>query len=153
VTSLISSGRSDANAQAIEQLKSASAKDLENIKNANAQAIEQLKSTSDKDLENIKNANAQAIEQLKIDYDKLKVAAQREKEISKFSEPLARAAYDLQSRFYNILQLELIDMFLVRGDDREKAYVVNNTAFLIGQYLCWTEMVRREIQYIDLGSN
>jgi uncharacterized protein HemX len=40
------------------------------------------------------NANALAIEQLKIESDE----AQRRREISGYSEPLARAAYDLQSR-------------------------------------------------------
>jgi hypothetical protein len=99
------------------------------------------------------NANAKAIEQLKIDNDRLKAAAQRQREISNFSEPLARAAYDLQSRLYNILKQGLIDVYLVNGNDRERSYVINNTAFLAGQYLCWTELVRREIQFIDLGES
>jgi hypothetical protein len=96
------------------------------------------------------NANAKAIEQLKIDNDRLKAAAQRQKEISAFSEPLARSAYDLQSRLYNILMQNLVDVYRVNGNDREKSYVTNNTSFLIGQYLCWTELVRREIQFVDL---
>jgi hypothetical protein len=97
--------------------------------------------------------NAKAIAQLQIDNDKLKAAAQREQEMSKLREPLARAAFDLQSRIYNIMRQELVGVYLVKGDEREKHYVINSTAFLIGQYLCWTEMVRREIQYIDLGGN
>jgi hypothetical protein len=92
------------------------------------------------------NANAKAIEQLKI-------AAERQKEISAFSEPLARSAYDLQSRFYNILRQNLVGVYLVNGNDREKSYVVNSTVFLVGEYLCWTELVRREIQFIDLGES
>jgi hypothetical protein len=68
------------------------------------------------------NANAKAIEQLKI-------AAETQKEISAFSEPLARSAYDLQSRFYNILRQNLVDVYLVNGNDREKSYVVNSTVF------------------------
>jgi hypothetical protein len=99
------------------------------------------------------NANAKAIEQLKFENERLKAAAQRQKEISGFSEPLARSAYDLQSRLYNILRQGLIDVYLVHGNDRERSYVTNNTAFLIGQYLCWTELVRREIQFIDLGES
>jgi hypothetical protein len=99
------------------------------------------------------NANATAIEQLKIESEKLKLAAQRQREISKFSEPLARSAYDLQSRLYNILKQNLVEVYLVKGNDREKSYVADNTVFLVGQYLCWTELVRREIQFIDLGEN
>jgi hypothetical protein len=98
-------------------------------------------------------ANAKAIEQLKIDNDRLKTIAQRQREISNFSEPLARAAYDLQSRLYNILKQNLIEIYLVGGNDRETSYVTNNTAFLVGQYLCWSELVRKEIQFIDLGES
>ena len=97
--------------------------------------------------------NSQEIEQLKIDYDRFKAATQKQSEISRFSEPLARSAYDLQSRLYNILKQGLVEAYLVRGNDREKSYVTNNTVFLVGQYLCWTELDRREIQYIDLGES
>jgi hypothetical protein len=99
------------------------------------------------------DANTKAIEELKIANDRTKAAAQREKEISIFREPLARSAYDLQSRLYNILKQNLIQVFLVGGNDRERSYVTNNTAFLIGQYLCWTELVRRKLQFIDLGES
>jgi len=99
------------------------------------------------------DANTVAIEKLKIENEQAKTAAEREKEISNFREPLARSAYDLQSRLYNILRQDLIDVYLVKGNDREKAYVTNNTTFLIGQYFCWTEMVRRKLQFIDLGES
>ena len=99
------------------------------------------------------DANTRAIEELKIASSQAKDAAQKEKEISSFREPLARSAYDLQSRLYNILKQNLIEVYLVRGNDRERSYVTNNTAFLIAQYLCWTELVRRKLQFIDLGEN
>jgi hypothetical protein len=98
-------------------------------------------------------ANARAIELLKIDNERLKATEQRRTEISSFSEPLARSAYDLQSRLYNILKQNLINIYLVHGTEREQLYVTNNTTFLIGQYLGWTELVRREIQFIDLGES
>ena len=46
-----------------------------------------------------------------------------------------------------------MDIYLNRGTSREKSYVINNTTFLVGQYLSWTELVRREIQFIDLGES
>ena len=77
------------------------------------------------------DANAKAIEQLKIDNERLKAADQRRKETSNFSEPLARSAYDLQSRLYNIIRQNLIEIYLTHGNEREKSYVRNNTAFLV----------------------
>jgi hypothetical protein len=98
-------------------------------------------------------ANAKAIEQWKNDNELLKAAEQRRKETSDFSEPLARSAYDLQSRLYNIMRQNLVEVYLTRGSDRERFYVTENTIFLVCQYLCCTELVRREIQFIDLGES
>jgi len=87
-----------------------------------------------------------------LDQLKQKEVRREEKElaISKFKEPLIRAAYDLQSRLYNILELEFVRTYLVKGDERSRAYVVNNTAYLVAQYFAWTEIIRLEIQFIDL---
>lgn len=85
----------------------------------------------------------------------LTLAEQRRLEVDKtttrYREPLARAAYDLQSRLYNILEQDLIGAYLNSGDEREQSYVVDNTTFLIAQFLAWTEIIRRDVQYIDLG--
>jgi len=99
------------------------------------------------------NNNALAIKRLEIADETAKAAAQRQNEISRFSEPLARSAYDLQSRLYNILKQNLIDVYLVHGDEREKTYVIDNTVFLIAQFQCWSEQVRRGVQFIDLGKS
>ncbi len=93
------------------------------------------------------------IEARKLEYQKSRDAAERTQQISRFSEPLARSAYDLQSRIYNILRKGFIQAYLVDGNARERAYAVNNTAYLIAQNLCWTELARREIQFIDLGED
>jgi hypothetical protein len=76
-----------------------------------------------------------------------------ERMAARYHEPLARAAYDLQSRLYNILQQNLLAVYYDGGDERERAYVVDNTTFLVAQYFAWTEIVRRDIQYIDLGQD
>lgn len=98
------------------------------------------------------NSNARAIKNLEFENEQRRAADLRQKEISAFSEPLSRAAYDLQSRIYNVLRGGVLG-FLTHGNDRERSYVVENTVFLIAQYLCWSELVRREIQFIDLGRN
>lgn len=77
-------------------------------------------------------------------------AQKRAELVSRFREPLARAAYDLQSRLWNILCHGFLDEFLLRGSKREESYAVENTVFLASQYFAWTEIIRREIQFIDL---
>lgn len=99
------------------------------------------------------NQNAQRIEALRVENENRKNADARRREVSKYSEPLARAAYDLQSRIFNILKQNFVQVYLIDGTDREKSYVVENTTFVISQFLCWTEQIRRDIQFIDLGEN
>ncbi len=77
----------------------------------------------------------------------------REQIVARYREPLARAAYDLQSRLFNILQQRFIDVYLVHGTERESAYALHNTVFVIAQYFAWTEIVRRDLQHIDLGTD
>lgn len=76
-----------------------------------------------------------------------------ERIIARYREPLGHAAYDLQSRLFNILKQDLIDRYVNQGDERSRSYVINNTTFLIAQYFAWTEIIRKEIQFIDLGEN
>ena len=76
-----------------------------------------------------------------------------ERAVARYREPLGHAAYDLQSRLFNILKQGLIDKYVNRGDERSRFYVINNTIFLIAQYFAWTEIIRKEIQFIDLGEN
>lgn len=73
-----------------------------------------------------------------------------DKEISIYSESLSRAAYDLQSRLYNILRKDFAGAYGARGDARERAYFIENTTFLIAQFFCWCELTRQEIFFIDL---
>src|ERR1700752_351953 len=54
-----------------------------------------------------------------------------EKTVARYREPLARAAYDLQSRIYNILQQNLLAVYFDNGDERERSYVIENTTFLV----------------------
>ena len=67
-------------------------------------------------------------------------------------DPLLRAAFDLQSRLYNIVAGNFLDRYWFRGNSEEKAYAIRSTLWLIGQYLGWVEVLRRDVQYLDLGS-
>ena len=79
--------------------------------------------------------------------------AETERMARKYGEPLGRAAYDLQSRIYNIIKSDFLNLHLKNGDRRTRLYAIRNTLFVIAQYFAWTELVRREIQFIDLGTD
>jgi hypothetical protein len=74
--------------------------------------------------------------------DRLRALADR------YQEPLIQAAFDLQSRLWNILD----DAFLRQryGEDGTR-YALNSTAWLFGQYFGWAEIVRREVQFLPGG--
>jgi hypothetical protein len=101
----------------------------------------------------ITSETARFVEKFKTDYDREKTAIEKSKRISAYSEPFARSAYDLQSRLFNILRAPFIDRYLKNGTDREKSYFAKNTTFLLAQFACWTELIRRELQFIDLGES
>jgi hypothetical protein len=88
--------------------------------------------------------------------------AETQRTARKYSEPLGRAAYDLQSRIFNLVAKpdgehpqrgRLLNFYLLTGDERTRTYAARNTLFLIAQYFAWTELVRRDIQFIDLGAD
>lgn len=93
---------------------------------------------------NAQLARDRALEEKKTDSERI---------IARYRDPLGQAAYDLQSRLFNILKQELIERYVNLGTDRTRSYVINNTVFLIAQYFAWTEIIRKEIQFIDLGEN
>lgn len=68
----------------------------------------------------------------------------------KFREPLLQAAFNLETRIYNIVELDFFKRFLgADSTDSEKEYAVLNTMHVFAQYFCWVEIVRRESQFID----
>jgi hypothetical protein len=97
------------------------------------------------------------LKKLEADLAEQKAEAERRAETEqlarKFREPLAHAAYDLQSRIFNIVTFGFLDLYLKNGNSRTQLYAVKNTLFLIAQYFAWTELVRREIRYIDSSTD
>jgi len=71
--------------------------------------------------------------------------------VARFRGPLLHAAFDLQSRLWNILRNSFIDSYYRNGTPRQQTYVVENTLFVIAQYFCWIEIIRREVQFVDIG--
>jgi hypothetical protein len=84
--------------------------------------------------------------------------------MARYRDALLWAAFDLQSRLYNILRGYEVDRnrsgrkgflqgFLVEGGQRQADYVRRSTAFLFAEYLGWVEIFRRDLQFLDLGDN
>ena len=70
----------------------------------------------------------------------------------RYREPLVYAAFNLQTRLYNIGCQDFLEKFVVHGAQDEVEYARYNTAYLFGQYLCWAEILRREAQYLQVRS-
>lgn len=79
--------------------------------------------------------------------------AQTEQTARRFREPLGRSAYELQARIFTIVSGDFLKVNLAGGNDRSRSYAINHTLFVIAQYFAWTELIRREIQFIDLGAD
>jgi hypothetical protein len=65
-----------------------------------------------------------------------------------YKEPLISAAYDLQSRLYEILRKDFLAY--VREDrwDRRKI-ALDTTIFAFAQYFGWREILRRDIELLE----
>ena len=83
--------------------------------------------------------------------DKLKDARDTEKLLHKYREPLLLAAQDLQARLYNILEQNIL-VFL-NGNQECQDTLIIYTAFLFGQYLSWTWILRRQAQFNCFATN
>jgi len=73
-------------------------------------------------------------------------AAEASRVIARYRDPLLRSAYDLQSRIYNAYRPGGF-----RGG-RDPEYFRLNTLFLFAEFLAWLEIIRRDIQFLDLGA-
>lgn len=70
-----------------------------------------------------------------------------EEVLTRYRQPLAAAAFDLQARLYNILCLGFVEAF---GDGHPLAEeAARTTLFRVAQYFGWSEILRRDIQFLS----
>jgi len=69
-----------------------------------------------------------------------------EEVLRRYREPLAAAAFDLQSRLYNILRKKFFEKY-GKGERAEEA--LTSTLFRLAQYFGWSEILRRDIQFLS----
>jgi hypothetical protein len=79
-------------------------------------------------------------------------AEKTEEIISRYREPLLLAANSLQSRFHNGVGGDYLHKFLHCGDPDEERYARDFTVYAVAEYLCWVEIIRRDLRFLDLGS-
>ena len=77
-------------------------------------------------------------------------AEQAEEILSRYREPLLLAAQNLHSRLFRIVNSNALAS-LHCGDADNERYVRDHTVYVIAEYLCWTEIIRRDQSFLDLG--
>src|SRR5258705_7337661 len=78
-------------------------------------------------------------------------AAVAERILHQYRDPLLDAAQTLQSRTANIVANDYLGKFLHCGLSEEERYARDYTVFAFAEYMCWVEIVRRELRFLDLG--
>ncbi|MEV4478538.1 hypothetical protein [Micromonospora coxensis] len=83
--------------------------------------------------------------------------------MDRYGAHMAMAAFDLQSRIFNILHGHRVDAagksrgfltaFVVHGAADDAEYARRSTAFVFAEYLAWVEILRQDVQFLDLGRN
>lgn len=70
--------------------------------------------------------------------------------MTRYRDPLLYATFDLASRIYNIVKRDFLRSYMA-ADSFRREYAVTSTLFLFGQFFGWMEVLRRGVQYLDLG--
>ncbi|MCX4869561.1 hypothetical protein OIC43_42685 [Streptomyces sp. NBC_00825] len=86
----------------------------------------------------------QKAEQLKL--------AEHQDLMSQRRDPLLWAAYDLQSRLFNIVDRQFLNIYYSPGHDPDRDYALRSTLHVMADYLGQVELLRRKVQFLDLGN-
>jgi hypothetical protein len=73
--------------------------------------------------------------------------------LSRYREPLLAAAQDLHSRLYTMVEHDVLKEQLHCGDPELEHYARDYTIYVLAEYLCWAEIIRRDMRFLDLGSD
>lgn len=84
--------------------------------------------------------------------DENKARSAAEKLVAKYRDPLLLASHDLQSRLYSIVDLSVAS-WLRSESPEERESLRLYTAFLVGQYLSWTYILRRQAQFLRFSTD
>ena len=73
--------------------------------------------------------------------------------MSHYRDPLLQATADLRSRLVSILAEDFLGRFFIRGKEEQKVYAVRHTLFVFAEFLCWIEVLRQGVSFLDLGDD
>ncbi|MFI6758989.1 hypothetical protein ACIBF5_07565 [Micromonospora sp. NPDC050417] len=71
--------------------------------------------------------------------------------LSRYREPLLWSAHALQGRLFNAVRPGFLSTYLHCGDPDDERYTRDYTVYVLADYLCWMEIIRRDQQFLDLG--
>jgi hypothetical protein len=83
--------------------------------------------------------------------DERKRRTEAQKVVAKYHDPLLLACQDLQSRLHNILEWTIWKCLPNPGPKRDNLFIY--TAFVVGQYMSWTYILRRQAQFLKLDTD
>jgi hypothetical protein len=72
--------------------------------------------------------------------------------LSRYREPLLLSAHSLQSRIFNVIRDDYLPVYLRCGDEEQERYARRFTVYSLAEYLCWVEIIRRDLRFLDLGA-
>ncbi|MFF5961459.1 hypothetical protein [Streptomyces luteogriseus] len=90
---------------------------------------------------------ANDLERQKVEHHRL---LERQDAMSRFRDPLLWAAFDFQSRLFNIVSGHFLRVYFTEPHDRQ--YAIRSTLHVFAEYLGWVEILRRRIYFLDLGN-
>ena len=67
-------------------------------------------------------------------------------------EPLLLAAQNFHSRLYTLVKNNILATYLHSGDPGMEQYARDYTVYVVAEYLCWAEIIRRNLRFLDLGA-
>ena len=67
--------------------------------------------------------------------------------VDRYRQPLASAAFDLESRLLNILEDDFLEIYAGPGSDRREM-ALKSTTFRLVQYFAWAELLRERVQLL-----
>jgi hypothetical protein len=83
----------------------------------------------------------------------LQARSDAKKALDNYRDPLLAAAYELQARLYNILQLRFVEKYINDDTAGKHDSAIESTLYVFAQFFGWREIIRREVQYLRFSSD